>query len=119
MTTHGVRSRRARLWLGSITIHWCAQMTFRSYSAANGSPSDYAHPPSLKKILVPLDGSSLAEQILEPALVLGELMQAEYTLLRVVKPAHFASFSSSSQIDRLDREINPRWRLKRRTISAA
>lgn len=53
-------------------------------------PSDTA--PDLRQrstfqhILVPLDGSYLAEQILNPALTLGKLMRAEYTLLRVVEP---------------------------------
>lgn len=36
--------------------------------------------------MVPLDGSSLAEQILKPALVLGALTTAEYTLVQVVGP---------------------------------
>lgn len=106
MTTHG-RSGLARFWLGSVADTLVRQNSVPIlFLRPTDSPTDYAQPPSLKKILVPLDGSSLAEQILEPALVLGELMQAEYTLLRVVKPVHFASFSASSQIDRLDREIN-------------
>ena len=41
---------------------------------------------TLRHILIPLDGSDLAEQILEPAIELGCLTQAEYTLLRVVEP---------------------------------
>jgi nucleotide-binding universal stress UspA family protein len=42
--------------------------------------------PVFKNVLLPLDGSELAEQILEPALALGTLMQAEFTLLGVVDP---------------------------------
>jgi nucleotide-binding universal stress UspA family protein len=37
--------------------------------------------------MIPLDGSPLAEQALEPALQLGRFMETRYTLLRVVKPA--------------------------------
>jgi nucleotide-binding universal stress UspA family protein len=33
-----------------------------------------------------LDGSALAEQMIEPAVGLGSLMGARYTLLRVIKP---------------------------------
>jgi nucleotide-binding universal stress UspA family protein len=43
---------------------------------------------AFKHILIPLDGSDLAERILSPATALGELMGARFTLLRVVKPVH-------------------------------
>jgi nucleotide-binding universal stress UspA family protein len=42
--------------------------------------------PVLDNILIPLDGSALAEQVLEPALDLARLMEARCTLLRVVEP---------------------------------
>ena len=42
---------------------------------------------SLKTLrFIPLDGSDLAEQVLEPARVLGVFMQAHFTLLRVYGP---------------------------------
>ncbi len=47
-------------------------------------------------MLIPLDGSELAEQILEPALALGAATQAEYTLLRVVKQMAAASYDPAS-----------------------
>jgi nucleotide-binding universal stress UspA family protein len=40
--------------------------------------------PSIQRIAIPLDGSAIAEQILEPALTLGTSFNAEYTLIRVV-----------------------------------
>lgn len=40
----------------------------------------------VRRVLIPLDGSELAEQILEPALAIGAATQVEYTLLRVVQP---------------------------------
>jgi nucleotide-binding universal stress UspA family protein len=43
--------------------------------------------PMLRHILIGLDGTPLAEQILPAALTLGRCMKAEYTLLRVVEPA--------------------------------
>ncbi|GAB4415345.1 MAG: universal stress protein [Anaerolineae bacterium] len=42
-----------------------------------------------KKIMVPLDGSTLAAQALPHALALVELHQAEMILFRVVQEAHF------------------------------
>ncbi len=41
---------------------------------------------SFRRILVPLDGSELAEAILKPAETLGELWKAEFRLVRVVSP---------------------------------
>lgn len=37
-------------------------------------------------ILVPLDGSELAEEALQPALSMAQLMQANLTLIRVIPP---------------------------------
>ena len=50
--------------------------------------------PALDNILIPLDGSDLAEQVLGPALELARLMEARCTLLRVVEP-RFASHHSA------------------------
>ena len=46
-------------------------------------PQVIIDPCSIKRILVPLDGSSLAEQALEPALALAEAMSAELIFLQV------------------------------------
>ncbi len=45
-------------------------------------PQVIIDPFSIKRILVPLDGSSLAEQALEPALALAEAVSAEIVFLR-------------------------------------
>jgi nucleotide-binding universal stress UspA family protein len=47
---------------------------------------DLASEAVLRHILVPLDGSVLAEQVLESAVALGKLMQADYTLVRIYGP---------------------------------
>jgi hypothetical protein len=51
------------------------------------------HPPVFRHILIPLDGSALAEQIPEPALALGDLTQAAYTSAgdRTIRPAWAAA----------------------------
>lgn len=45
---------------------------------------------SFRRILIPLDGSDLAESIIGPSQVLGELCKAEYRLLRVVSPPRYS-----------------------------
>jgi nucleotide-binding universal stress UspA family protein len=86
MTTHG-RGPLGRLWLGSV-----ADALIRDLSMPlllvhpKESAADFTTEPVLQHLLVPLDGSVLAEQMLEPAVALGSLMEADYTLLRVLKP---------------------------------
>jgi nucleotide-binding universal stress UspA family protein len=87
MATHG-RGPLSRFWLGSVAD----EMVRRSpvpvlLLRPRGAAADLAEGPVFKHVLIPLDGSALAEQVLEPALALGGLMQARYTLLRVVVPA--------------------------------
>jgi nucleotide-binding universal stress UspA family protein len=41
---------------------------------------------AFQHVLIPLDGSPLSEEILEPAVELGSSFRAEYTLLRVIPP---------------------------------
>ena len=87
MATHARRGM-ARIWLGSV-----ADRLIRETSL----PVLIVRPPSLatelidgscyKRIIVPLDGSSLAERSLPAALALAEIEHAELTLLRIVPVA--------------------------------
>lgn len=87
MATHARRGV-ARAFLGSV-----ADRLIRE----TGIPVLVVRPPSLatelvdgpcyKRIIVPLDGSPLAERSLEPALALAEVERAQVTLLRIVTPA--------------------------------
>src|SRR5262249_24290411 len=47
---------------------------------------DFTRDVPFRRVLVPLDGSPFAEQVLPPATALGAVMKAEHTLLRVVPP---------------------------------
>jgi nucleotide-binding universal stress UspA family protein len=90
MATHGRRGM-ARAFLGNV-----ADRLIRE----TGLPVLVVRPPSLatelvdgscyKRIIVPLDGSALAERSLEPALTLAEAEHAEVTLLRIVTVAKSA-----------------------------
>jgi nucleotide-binding universal stress UspA family protein len=86
MTTHG-RGMLTRAWLGSVADDLLRRATVpvllvRPHDGA----AEPAGEPPLRHVLIPLDGSDFAEQILEPAAELGALTLAEFTLLRVVKP---------------------------------
>lgn len=89
MTTHG-RSGLARLWLGSVAGGIIRRASLpilllrpRADATAGAATFD--------RMLIPLDGSALAEQILPHALVFGALQRTAITLLRVVEPVIQAS----------------------------
>ena len=83
MSTHG-RNGLARAWMGSV-----ADAVLRDGPApllllrpATERPNpDVSRDPPL--IVIALDGSRLAEEILEPAVEMGQAMDAEYVLVRV------------------------------------
>jgi nucleotide-binding universal stress UspA family protein len=71
MTTQG-RGPLARFWLGSVSDQLVRQagmpiLLVRPQAAA----PDVAQEPLLRRVLIPLDGSALAESILQPVLTLG------------------------------------------------
>jgi nucleotide-binding universal stress UspA family protein len=86
MTTHA-RNPLGRMWLGSVADNLVRELS-RPLLLVRPLQErvDLSRDVALKHILIPLDGTPLAEQILEPAITLGEAMGAEYTLLRVIRP---------------------------------
>jgi nucleotide-binding universal stress UspA family protein len=77
-----------RLWLGSVADELVRRLPMPLVLLRPQEPApELSREPVIKHILVPLDGSVAAEQIVEPAAALGALMQAKFTLLRVVTPA--------------------------------
>jgi nucleotide-binding universal stress UspA family protein len=86
MTTHG-RGGLARFWLGSVAdglLRWSAAPILLLRPDEDMPDPDRSR--AIQRILIPLDGSARSEAIVEHALALGRLGQAEYTLLRVVPP---------------------------------
>ena len=75
-----------RFWLGSIADKLIRMRPVPVLLARPpGMPVvDLEHPVSLKHILVVLGGSTDADRIVEPALRIGKLTGADYTLVRVV-----------------------------------
>jgi nucleotide-binding universal stress UspA family protein len=87
MATHG-RGPLGRLWFGSVADAIMRRLSIplllvRGYNA----PADLTGDPLMRHVLIPLDGTDHAEQVLEPAMALGNLHGAGHTLLRVVPPA--------------------------------
>jgi nucleotide-binding universal stress UspA family protein len=83
MTTHG-RGPLSRFWLGSVADELLRLATAPVLLVRpQETPVDVAADVCFRRVLVPLDGSTLSEQVLEAALALGSLTQAEYTLLHV------------------------------------
>ena len=97
MTTRG-RGPIGRFWFGSVSDALVRQTTLPIlFVPPRDAPPELAQAPALHRVLVPLDGSELAEQILEPALALGADAQAEYTLLRVVNQMTPPSYDPRSR----------------------
>jgi nucleotide-binding universal stress UspA family protein len=113
MTTHG-RGGLSRLWLGSVAEDVIREVTkpvllVRPGESPAGSTAGPVAPRDLRRVLIALDGSSLAETVLEPALdVAGE--NAECVLVRVVEPITAISLASLGGVaaaapDRWDRQV--------------
>lgn len=88
LTTHG-RGALSRLWLGSIAD----DMVRRSPTPVilvrphDGVSDSVMTERSFRRMLIPLDGSPLAEAIIAHCVQIGQIMDAQYSLLRVVDPS--------------------------------
>ncbi len=86
MTTHG-RGPLGRLWLGSVADELVRTLPMPVLLVRpRGEIADLEKEATLKRIVIALDGSPLAEQIMGPAVELGRLTGAEFLLLRVAPP---------------------------------
>jgi nucleotide-binding universal stress UspA family protein len=86
MSTHG-RSGLARAWMGSVADTLVRSSRIPVLLVRPTEDGAGAAPPQgPPRILIALDGSRLAEEVVEPAVEMGRPLDAEYTLLRVVNP---------------------------------
>ena len=86
MTTHG-RGGLSRAWLGSVADELVRRisiplMLLRPFPKATMCSTGF----NLDHILIPLDRSEESERAIEPALEMGQLTGARYTLVEVVPP---------------------------------
>ncbi len=117
MTTHA-RGALGRIWLGSRADELIRELPMpvllvHPKENAAGFRDDI----KLETILVPLDGSTLAEQMLEPATALARLATSTIVLMRVIRPLlpssppiGMGTFSNvavhlAQDIDRLQRQL--------------
>ena len=90
ISTHG-RNGFSRLSLGSVTDSLIRHTTIPVLVVR--PPASYLNPQvggAFRRIVVPLDGSTLAEQILPRVLELAKLEEAEITLLNVLIPQSYS-----------------------------
>lgn len=86
MTTHA-RGALGRAWLGSVADELLRHLTVPLLLARpQGSPPALGDEVLPRHVLVPLDGTPLAEQMIGPAVEMGRMAGAGFTLLRVIKP---------------------------------
>ncbi len=89
MTTHG-HGPFSRFWLGSVADKLMRSlpmplMLIRPHQEVSDQQLEVAAP-TLQHVLIPLDGSRLAEEIVQPAVALGRLTSARYTLIQALDP---------------------------------
>ena len=85
MATHG-RGGIRRAWLGSVADHLIRTLEVPVLLVRPQEGEPALDRPGTGQILVPLDGSPLAEEALDPAMALARIWDAEVTLLQVVQP---------------------------------
>lgn len=106
MATHG-RGGVRRAWLGSVadqlirTLHVPVLLVRPSEGEQNAQRS-----PAANQILVPLDGSALAEEAIPAAVVLARALKLEISLVRVVPPVLLSSDSMLPFPSTYDEELS-------------
>jgi nucleotide-binding universal stress UspA family protein len=87
MSTHG-RGGLTRVWLGSVAdavVRQSSTPVLLVRPPEGEQPFLEVEEPKIRRILIPLEGSTLSEAAIEPALELGALFGASFTLLRVIE----------------------------------
>lgn len=102
MATHG-RGGVKRLWLGSVADHLIRHLDVPVLLVRQGQVAPAtAHP---TQILVPLDGSELAEEALEPAEELARIWGMQLELLRVVPPVTLVADPAMPVLSAYDNDL--------------
>jgi nucleotide-binding universal stress UspA family protein len=110
MTTHG-RGPLSRMWLGSVADPLVRRLSVPTLLVRpTDAPPDVTREAPLRHLLIALDGTPRAEAVLPAAVELGELMSAQFTLVRVVKPVGVSKpdpsggWTTSVDVDEIERE---------------
>ena len=90
MATHG-RGGLSRAWLGSVADWLVRHLTVPLFLVRPAHEAGALQHWTPHRVLIPLDGSELAEAVLEPATVLGTPGETEYLLMTAVPPVGLTS----------------------------
>ncbi len=103
MTTHG-RGGVERAWLGSVTDQLIRRIGIPVLVVR---PGESAASPEFEptEILIPLDGSPLAETALQPAAALARLWDAQVTLVQIVYRVPIAGAEGMAAAQNFDQEL--------------
>lgn len=96
MTTHG-RTGVSRSWLGSVAdavMRGATMPVLMIRPAPDGATPMRPVDARFRCVLVPMDGSSLAAQVVEHALQLGGPVRCRYVLARIVEPVPLVDFGT-------------------------
>jgi nucleotide-binding universal stress UspA family protein len=86
MATHG-RGAVRRFLLGGLADVLMRRLSIPMlFTRGYNAPADLTGDPLMRHLLIALNGSESAEQVLNPALALGALWEADHTFLRIVPP---------------------------------
>jgi len=96
MTTHG-RGPLARAWLGSVADGVARRSRIPVLLLRPTADPEPIGEHLFRKVLIPLDGSPLGEQILPQAIALGTLADARFTLVRVVSPMVLTGYAPTPE----------------------
>ena len=111
MTTHGY-GPLSRAWLGSVAQELVRTLPMPVLlTRPHGEPVDLLEavdPLPFARILLPLDGSPLAEQVLPHALALGSLCDAEYTVAQALNPPSLG-YAPAATVAGLSQQILDEW----------
>jgi nucleotide-binding universal stress UspA family protein len=116
MTTHG-RGPFVRFWLGSVADGLVRRARV-PILFVRPDIEEKAPPDPFRRVLIPLDGSELAEQAIGPALDVAGRDQVNYTLVRVVEP-YMALDSALRRVPVLEHEETRRREEEARAYLAA
>jgi len=110
MSTHG-RGGLDRLWLGSVA-DYLVRTAEVPVLLVRPTKEERPAPTVVKprQILVPLDGSPLAEAVLEPATELAKSLGAELLLVQVVKPVSIVTDQPVLFAAGYDEQLTALWR---------
>jgi nucleotide-binding universal stress UspA family protein len=112
MTTHGY-GPLGRAWMGSVADTLVRRLPMPLLLARPHAETldllESVHERPFAHVVIPLDGSALAEEAIAPALALGQLMAAEYTLLEAIE-APVLGYAPAAQVVGLDERVPEQWR---------